>query len=100
PKGTLRVTCGTSFGVRYLAPVLREFCERHPDVVIDLDISDRTVDLVEEGYDLAVRIGRMGQQGLVSRRIGTTQVVCCAAPSYLATAREPLETPQDLARHR
>jgi DNA-binding transcriptional LysR family regulator len=100
PKGTLRVTCGTSFGVHYLAPVLREFCDRHRDVVVDLDISDRAVDLVEDGYDLALRIGRVGQQGLVSRRIGTTQVVCCAAPAYLACARAPLEAPQDLAHHR
>jgi DNA-binding transcriptional LysR family regulator len=100
PKGTLRLSCGTSFGLRYFAPVLREFCERHKDVVVDLDLSDRTADLVEEGFDVAVRIGRMGQQGLVSRRLGTTQVVCCAAPSYLAAAREPLETPDDLARHR
>jgi DNA-binding transcriptional LysR family regulator len=100
PKGTLRLSCGVSFGLRYLAPVLRDFCGRHGDVVVDLDLSDRTVDLVEEGFDMAIRIGRMGQQGLVSRRLGSTQVVCCAAPAYLASVRERLETPDDLARHR
>ena len=99
PRGTLRLTCGVSFGIRYLAPVLAEFAVEHPEVVFDLDVSDRAVDLVEEGYDLAVRIGSIGQQGMVSRRLGWTQIVCCAAPSYLARATTPLEEPADLARH-
>ena len=99
PRGTLRLTCGVSFGIRYLAPVLADFAVEHPEVVFDLDVSDRAVDLVEEGYDLAVRIGSIGQQGMVSRRLGWTQIVLCAAPSYLARAAAPLEAPTDLARH-
>ena len=99
PKGTLRLTCGVSFGIRYLAPVLADFAAEHPDVAFDLDVSDRAVDLVEEGFDLAVRIGNLGPQGLVARRLGWTQIVCCAAPRYLAEAPAP-ETPADLARHR
>jgi DNA-binding transcriptional LysR family regulator len=98
PKGTLRLTCGVSFGLRYLAPVLADFAAEHRDVVFDLDVSDRAVDLVEEGFDLAVRIGHLGPQGLVARRLGWTQIVCCAAPSYLTLA-PPLEQPADLARH-
>jgi DNA-binding transcriptional LysR family regulator len=99
PKGTLRLTCGVSFGIRYLAPVLADFAVEHADVVFDLDVSDRAVDLVEEGFDLAVRIGSIGQQGMVSRRLGWTQIVCCAAPAYLARSAAPLDEPADLARH-
>jgi len=98
PKGTLRVTCGVTFGERYLAPAVAEFAGRHPQVAFDIDLSDRTVDLVEEGFDLAIRIGPVGQQALVARRIGDTQLVCCAAPSYLARRPAP-NTPDDLQRH-
>jgi len=99
PRGTLRMTCGVSFGTRYLAPALADFSARHPDVLLDLDLSDRAVDLVEEGFDLAVRIGNIGSQGMVSRRLGWTQIVCCAAPSYLARRGEPIREPADLAQH-
>jgi DNA-binding transcriptional LysR family regulator len=99
PRGTLRMTCGVSFGTRYLAPALADFSARHPDVLLDLDLSDRAVDLVEEGFDLAVRIGNIGSQGMVSRRLGWTQIVCCAAPAYLARRGEPIREPADLAQH-
>ncbi|HET7204534.1 MAG TPA: LysR family transcriptional regulator [Steroidobacteraceae bacterium] len=99
PKGTLRLTCGVSFGIHYLAPALADFAAEHPDVVFDVDVSDRAVDLVEEGFDLAVRIGNIGQQGMVSRRLEWTQIVCCAAPAYLERCRVPLTTPADLTRH-
>jgi DNA-binding transcriptional LysR family regulator len=95
----LRLTCGTSFGMRYLAPALAEFNAQHPDVLFDLDLSDRVADLVEEGIDLAIRVGNSGSQGVVSRRIGWTQLVCCAAPAYLARRREPILEPADLAQH-
>lgn len=99
PRGTLRMTCGVSFGTRYLAPALADFSARHPDVLLDLDLSDRAADLVEEGFDLAVRIGNIGSQGMVSRRLGWTQIVCCAAPSYLTRRGEPIREPADLAQH-
>jgi DNA-binding transcriptional LysR family regulator len=99
PRGTLRITCGVSFGMRYLAPALAEFCERHPQVLLDLDLSDRVVDLVEEGFDLAIRIGQIGSQGMVARRIGWTQLICCASPSYLALHAAPIRTPADLSQH-
>jgi DNA-binding transcriptional LysR family regulator len=67
-------------------------------VSFDLDLSDRAVDLVEEGFDLAVRIGEIGQKGMVSRRLGTTELICCAAPAYLARHTAP-QTPADLERH-
>lgn len=98
PKGTLRLTCGVSFGVRYLAPAIAEFGVQYPQLMFDLDLSDRAVDLVDEGFDLAVRIGNIGHQGLVSRRIGWTQAVCCASPAYIARRGAPT-TPEDLAQH-
>jgi DNA-binding transcriptional LysR family regulator len=98
PKGTLRVTCGVTFGERYLAPAIAEFADLHPQVSFDIDLSDRVVDLVEEGFDLAIRIGPVGNQALVSRRIGSTQFVCCASPAYLARHPAPV-TPADLEQH-
>ena len=98
PKGTLRVTCGVTFGERYLAPAIAEFAGLHPQVSFDVDLSDRVVDLVEEGFDLAIRIGPVGNQALVSRRIGSTQFVCCASPAYLARHPAPV-TPADLEQH-
>lgn len=98
PRGTLRVTCGVTFGERHLAPAVAEFAGRHPQVAFDIDLSDRAVDLVEEGFDLAIRIGQVGQQALVARRIADTQLVCCAAPAYLAS-RPQLFTPDDLRHH-
>ena len=98
PKGTLRLTCSATFGVRHLAPAIAAFAARHPQVRFDVELSERMVDLVEEGFDLAVRVGETGSQNLVGRRIGTTRLVCCAAPSYLARYGEPLE-PEDLTRH-
>jgi DNA-binding transcriptional LysR family regulator len=99
PRGRLRVTCGVSFGTRALAPVIAEFGARYPDLSFELDLSDRVVDLVEEGYDLAVRIGAGGPPGLVSRVLGHTRLRCCAAPAYLEKHGAP-EHPRDLARHR
>ena len=100
PRGTLRLTCGVTFGVRYLAPALCEFAALHPQVICDVDLSDRVVDLVEERFDLAVRIGPNVHQALVSRRLGATRLVCCAAPAYLARHADlPLANPADLARH-
>ena len=98
PKGRLRLTCGITFGVRYLAPAIAEFGMRHPQLSFDLDLSDRTTDLVEEGFDLAVRIGTGGPPGLVARRLGHTQLICCASPAYLEAHGEPRH-PDDLLRH-
>jgi DNA-binding transcriptional LysR family regulator len=99
-RGRLRITCGVTFGVRYLAPALAAFARRHPAIEFDLDLSDRRVDLVEEGFDLGIRIGPVLHQGLIARRLGGSRMVCCAAPDYLASTREPLAHPADLARHR
>jgi DNA-binding transcriptional LysR family regulator len=100
PQGTLRLTCAVTFGIRHVAPAIAEFTAKYPQVVVDVDLSDRAVDLVEEGFDLGIRIGAIGQQGLVSRRLGGTSMVLCASPRYLARHPDrPLRTPADLAAH-
>lgn len=98
PRGTLRLTCGTTFGERHLAKAVGEFLVRYPDMRFDVELSDRTTDLVDEGFDAAVRIGSIGSQNLVGRRIGQTRLVCCAATSYLTRHSEP-KTPEALAGH-
>lgn len=99
PRGTLKLTCAIAFGERYLAPVIADFIAKHPLVRFEVDLSDRTVDLVEEGFDLAVRIGALASQTLIARRIAQAQLVCCASPAYLAKHGTP-SAPDDLTRHR
>ena len=83
PKGRLRLTCGITFGVRYLAPAIAEFGARHPQLTFDLDLSDRTTDLVEEGFDLAVRIGTAGpaRAGCAPSRAHATDLLRLAVVS-------------------
>jgi len=98
PRGTLKLTCAITFGVRHLAPAIAAFRAWQPQVRFDVELSDRTVDIVDEGFDLAIRIGDIGSQSLIGRRIGSTQLVCCAAPAYLARHPAP-GVPADLAEH-
>ena len=98
PRGTLRLTCSATFGSRHLAPAIAAFAARHPQMRFDVELSERFVDLVDEGYDLAVRIGAAGGQNVVARRVGATRVLCCASPGYLERHGEPRE-PEELAQH-
>jgi DNA-binding transcriptional LysR family regulator len=98
PHGTLKLTTSISFGTRHLAAAIADFQQRFPRVRFDVELSDHTRDLVDEGFDLAIRIGPIGSASLVGRPIGVAQMVCCAAPSYLARHPAP-RTPADLAAH-
>jgi DNA-binding transcriptional LysR family regulator len=98
PKGTIKLTCSINFGVRHLSPAIAAFVARHSDVRFDVSLSDRMVDLVEEGFDVAVRIGGTGSENLVARKLGETRLVPCASPLYLKRHGAPM-TPEDLARH-
>ena len=98
PRGTLRLTCSATFGSRHLAPAIADFAARHPQMRFDVELSERFVDLVDEGFDLAVRIGGAGGQNVVARKVGATRVGCCASPSYLERFGEPRE-PEELAKH-
>ena len=98
PRGTLRLTSSISFGTRYLVSAIAEFRRQNDALRFDVELSDRTVDLVDEGLDLAIRIGPIGSQTLIGRQIGSARMICCAAPSYLARHAAP-RTPEDLAAH-
>mgnify|MGYP003703463705 FL=1 len=96
--GLLRVNAPYTFGVVHLAPLWGPFMQMHPDVTLDISLSDRVVDLVEEGFDLAVRISDMPDSSLVTRRLAGSAVVMCAAPDYLHEHGHP-RTLEDLAHH-
>ena len=98
PRGTLRLSAPVTFGERHVAPAIAAFIERYPEMRFDVELSDRAVDLVDERFDAAVRIGAIGSQSLVGRMLGETRLVCCAAPAYLARRGEP-RNPEDLAGH-
>ena len=97
-SGHLRVTAPAGFGRRHVAPLVPGFIAAHPDVSLSLNLSDRVVDIVNEGYDCAVRVGEMPDSNLVSVRLADNRRLCVAAPGYLARAGTPA-SPADLARH-
>ncbi len=97
-RGLVRVNAPVSFGIRHLAPLWGEFMALHPMVSLDVTLNDRQVDLVEEGYDLAIRIAALPNSTLVSRRLSTTRLVLCASPQYLAKRTIPRH-PSELAEH-
>jgi len=93
-SGMLRINAPFTFGIAHLAPLWGLFREQHPQVTLDVTLSDRVVDLVEEGYDLAIRIAALETSSLVSRRLTTTRMTLCASPEYLrrhGTPRHPGE---------
>jgi DNA-binding transcriptional LysR family regulator len=98
PRGTIKLTTSVNFGVRHVAPAIAAFLAAHPGVRFDVSLSDRIVELVEEGFDLAVRIGSPGSDNVVARKLGETRLVPCASPDYLAAHGAP-RTPEDLAHH-
>lgn len=97
-SGLLRISAPVTFGIRHLAPLWGKFQDRHPRVSLDIILADRVVDLVEEGYDLAIRIGRLASSTLVSRKLATAHMVLCASPGYLRTHGAPSH-PRELADH-
>lgn len=99
PKGRLRVTAPVMLGRLHVAPVANEFLARHAALQLELVLLDRVVDLLEEGVDVAVRIGRLPDSSLVAVPVGHTRRVLCASPAYLKRAGTP-KSPADLARHR
>ncbi|WP_374442436.1 LysR family transcriptional regulator [Pseudomonas panipatensis] len=98
PSGMLRVNVPVSFGVLHLAPLWARFMQAYPKIELDISLNDRVVDLVEEGFDMAVRIAQMESSSLISRRLASTRMRLCAAPAYLAR-HPPLRTPADLNQH-
>jgi DNA-binding transcriptional LysR family regulator len=97
-SGHLRITAPAGFGRRHVAPLVPKFLALHPEVSISLNLSDRVVDIVNEGFDCAVRVGELQDSSLVSLRLADNRRLCVATPAYLARAGTP-QQPSDLARH-
>jgi DNA-binding transcriptional LysR family regulator len=97
-SGLLKVSVPVSFGILHLAPLWSEFLERNPRVTLDVQLADRIIDLVDEGVDLAIRIARLPDSSLVSRKLASTRLVLCASPQYLNQRGVP-QHPQELTEH-
>ncbi|MFN4266470.1 MAG: LysR family transcriptional regulator [Aquabacterium sp.] len=97
-SGHLRVTAPAGFGRRHVAPLVPQFVAEHPEVSMSLNLSDRVVDLVNEGFDCAIRVGDLPDSSLVSVRLADNQRLCVASPAYLARRGAPVH-PNDIAKH-
>jgi transcriptional regulator, LysR family len=98
PRGRLRLTAPLTFGTLEMAPALNEFAVRYPDIDLEVTFSDRVVDVVDEGFDLAIRVGRPGDSSLIIRKLCAVRIVVVAAPSYLDAHGAP-KAPSDLTHH-
>ena len=98
PQGVLKVALPASFGHQHIAPLVPRFAQRYPKVELALSLSDRSINLIEEGFDLAVRIAELKDSSLAARKLAPNRRVVCASPAYLREHGEP-KTPQDLTRH-
>ena len=98
PQGVLRVTIPLSYGQHRLATIIGAYTQAYPQVQLDIALSDRKVDLIEDGFDLAVRIGALPQSDLIARKIGGVRSIVCASPDYVARHGAP-RTPQELSGH-
>ncbi len=98
PRGLLRINAPLTFGVLHLAPLWPKFMTLYPDIELQVSLIDRVVDIVEEGYDLAIRISRSGSASHAARKLATSHNICCASPAYLARHGAPA-APEDLQHH-
>ncbi|NOZ11168.1 MAG: LysR family transcriptional regulator [Gammaproteobacteria bacterium] len=97
-QGQLRLALPLSFGLRHLGPAITEFAVMHPGIHFDLDFNDRRIDIMQEGFDLAFRIGHLEDSSLIARRIADINTVVCASPGYLKEHGSP-QCPEDLLQH-
>jgi len=97
-RGRLRIAAPLSFGLHHLSGALNDFMHEHTGIELDIDLNDREVNLVEEGFDMAVRVGNLRDSTLVARRLGTVRFVTCASPAYLARHGVP-SRPDELTDH-
>ena len=98
PRGRLRINAPLSFGIRHLAPLWPRFMEKYPEVELDVDLLDRVIDIVEEGYDMTVRVSRGGSASIVARKLARSRHIVCASPAYLLRHGRP-DVPADLKKH-
>ena len=98
PRGVLRINSPMSFGILHIAPALPEFLAQHPEVSVEMNLDDRVVDVIEEGFDVSIRIAEMPDSSLIARRLAPCRHVIVAAPAYLEKHGTP-RTPEDLRDH-
>lgn len=98
PRGRLRINAPVTFGIHALAPHLSDYLRQYPDVTIDMSLSNRYVDLIDEGFDVVFRVGELADSGLMARALSPYRLCLCAAPAYLAT-RPPIAHPRDVEHH-
>jgi DNA-binding transcriptional LysR family regulator len=98
PRGILRVTSSVAFGVHHLGWAITEYLQTYPDVQVEVTLNDRAVDLIEEGFDLAIRVAREIDPGLIARKLTYARMVACASPGYLKQHGIP-KSPEDLTSH-
>ncbi|MFM0734665.1 LysR family transcriptional regulator [Paraburkholderia sediminicola] len=98
PRGLLRVSAPMSFGMTHLSPLVANFLREHGDVRFDMELSDRTVDVVGEGFDMAIRIGTLPDSSLIAQKLADVRMVACCSPGYVRRRGAPLH-PADLVRH-
>lgn len=98
PRGVLRISASIAFGQTQLVPLVREFLALYPEIRIELNLSDRLIDLVEEGVDVAIRVAALPDSSHIARKIASERRIVCAAPSYLTRFGTP-RTPAELADH-
>ena len=97
-KGSLKIALPSTFGIMHMGPAINEFLQAHPQIEFDLDFNDREVDLMQEGFDLAIRIANLPDSSLIARRLAPINTVICASPSYLEHRGAP-KTPNELIEH-
>jgi len=97
-KGSLKIALPSTFGLMHMGPAINEFLQLHPQIEFDLDFNDREVDLIQEGFDLAIRIANLPDSSLIARRLAPIQTLMCASPSYLEHMGAP-KTPKELIEH-
>lgn len=98
PKGLLRMTCAVAYGERFIVPLVTQFMSRHPQLRVDIELSNRTLDMVQESLDLAIRLGRLQDSRLVATRLAPRRMYLCAAPSYMQRYGRP-HSLSELSQH-
>jgi len=98
-KGSLKIALPSTFGLMHMGPIINDFIKEHPQIEFDLDFNDREVDLIQEGFDLAIRIANLPDSSLIARRIAPVKTVICASPDYLQQMGTP-QSPEDLIEHK
>lgn len=98
PRGRIKISAPTTFGTHALAPQLPEFLSTYPEISIDLSLTNRIVDLIDEGFDLVFRVGELPDSGLIARKLKPYQLILCASPLYLKSS-QPINSPKDLKYH-